>query len=202
MGQGESTIDTTRRDLGNDQTITGSTTGDVEYSNARIAANFSRGIFTIAPSIAYREMSVEIKGFTDVRPDDVSGTVVGGAATIFSTSNATLTTTDDSIAGRTVESESMDVGLTISANFGKLVPYANLSYTTEDTTAAVYKAEAGTDGNNAEAAATNYESSLHMGGGLNFNLGSHVKGGLRVGNISGRDDWEEDYISGNLSIGF
>ncbi len=202
MGQGDSTIDTTRRDLGNDQTITGSTTGDVEYSNARIAANFSRGIFTIAPSIAYREMSVEIKGFTDVRPDDVSGTVVGGAATIFSTSNATLTTTDDSIAGRTVESESMDVGLTISANFGKLVPYANLSYTTEDTTAAVYKAEAGTDGNNAEAAATNYESSLHMGGGLNFNLGSHVKGGLRVGNISGRDDWEEDYISGNLSIGF
>ena len=30
MGQGDSTIDTTRRDLGNDQTITGSTTADID----------------------------------------------------------------------------------------------------------------------------------------------------------------------------
>jgi len=52
FGQGDSTIDTTRRDLGNDKTITGSTTADVEYSNARVAANFTRGRYTIVPSVA------------------------------------------------------------------------------------------------------------------------------------------------------
>ena len=36
MGTGDSTIDTTRIDLGNDSTITGKTTADIEYSNARI----------------------------------------------------------------------------------------------------------------------------------------------------------------------
>jgi len=202
MGQGDSTIDTTRRDLGNDQTITGSTTADIEYSNARIAASFTRGKFSFMPSISYRQMSMDIKAFTDDRPDDVSATVVGGAATIFSTNNATLTVTDDAIAARSVETESMDVGLKLSANLGKIVPFVDLSYRSEDTTRAVYKAEVGTDGNNAEAASTNYSSSLHLGGGMNFMLGSHITGGVRLGNINGRDDWEEDYISGNLSLGF
>ena len=146
MGQGDSTIDTTRRDLGNDQTITGSTTADIEYSNARIAASFTRGKFSIMPSVSYRTMSMDIKAFTDDRPDDVSGIVVGGAATIFSTNNATLTVTDDRIAARSITTESMDVGLKVAANLGRVVPYLDLSYTSEDTTKATYKAEAGTDG--------------------------------------------------------
>jgi hypothetical protein len=202
MGQGDSTIDTTRRDLGNDQTITGSTTADIEYSNARIAASFTRGKFSIMPSVSYRTMSMDIKAFTDDRPDDVSGIVVGGAATIFSTDNATLTVTDDRIAARSITTESMDVGLKVAANLGRVVPYLDLSYTSEDTTKATYKSEAGTDGNDTELAGTNYSSSMHIGAGMNFILGSHVSGSLRVGNINGRDDWEEDYISGNLSLGF
>mgnify|MGYP001306397617 CR=1 FL=1 len=202
MGQGDSTIDTTRRDLGNDKTITGSTTADVEYSNARIAANFSRGKFNIVPSVSYRTFSMDIAAFTDIRPSDNSGTVVGGAATIFSTGNATLTTTDDNIAARTVDSETMSIALGISANLGKLVPYINLSYDSEDTTKASYKAEAGTDGNDAETAGTNYSSSLTVGGGINFMLNSSIKGGVRAGWVSGRDDWEESYMGGNVSIGF
>jgi hypothetical protein len=98
MGQGDSTINTTRRDLGNDQTITGKTTADIEYSNARISAQFNRGMFSIVPSVSYRMLSMDMAAFTDDRPNDVSATVVGGAATIFSTGNATLTVTDDAIA--------------------------------------------------------------------------------------------------------
>ena len=201
-GQGDSTIDTTRRDLGNDQTIKGSTTADIEYSNARIAASFTRGKFSVMPSVSYRTMSMDINAFTDDRPDDIAATVVGGAATIFSTSNATLTVTDDAIAARSIETESMDVGLKLSANLGKIVPFVDLSYRSEDTTRATFKAEVGTDGNDTEQASTNYSSSVHIGGGMNFILGSHISGGLRLGNINGRDDWEEDYIAGNISLGF
>ena len=202
MGQGDSTIDTTRRDLGNDQTITGKTTADIEYSNARIAAQFNRGKFSIVPSVSYRQMSMDIAAFTDDRPNDVSSTVVGGASTIFSTGNATLTVTDDAIAARSVDSETMEAGVNISANLGNIVPYLNLSYASEDTTKAAYKTEAGTDGSALDLAASNYESSYTIGGGINFMIGSHINGGVRLGTINGRNDWEESYMAGNVSIGF
>jgi hypothetical protein len=202
MGQGDSSINTTRRDLGNDKVISGSTTADVEYSNARIAANFSRGKFNIVPSVSYRTFSMDIAAFTDVRPSDDTGVVEGGEQTIFSTNNATLTSTDDSIAARSVESETMSIGVDISANLGKLVPYISLSYDSEDTTKAAYKAEVGTDGNDTETAGTNYSSSMKIGGGINFMLNSNISGGVRAGWISGRDDWEENYMGANLNVGF
>jgi hypothetical protein len=201
MGQGDSTIDTTRRDLGNDQTITGKTTADIEYSNARIAAQFNRGKFSIVPSIAYRTMSMDIAAFTDDRPNENSSNVTGDGL-LFSTSNETLTVTDDTIAARSVESETMEAGINISANLGMMVPYLNLSYASEDTTKAVYKTEAGTDGTALDVAASNYSSSYTIGGGINFMIGSHITGGVRLGMINGRDDWEENYMAGNLSIGF
>ena len=147
---------------------------------------------------------MDIAAFTDDRPDDVAAIVTGGADSdrLFSNGNDTLTVTDDNIAARTVESETMDVGFKLSANLGKLVPYANISYASEDTTKASYKVEAGTDGNDSEAASTNYSSSLHFGAGINFAIGSHISGGIRVGNIHGRDDWEEDYFAGSLRLGF
>lgn len=202
MGQGDSTIDTTRRDLGNDQTITGKTTADVEYSNARIAAQFNRGKFSIVPSVSYRTMDMDIAAFTDDRPNDVSSTVAGGEQTIFSTGNATLTVTDDAIAARSVTTETMEAGINIAANLGSIVPYLNLSYSSEDTTKAAYKTEAGTDGDALDVAASNYETSYTVGGGINFMFGSHIKGGVRLGMINGREDWEESYMAGNLSIGF
>ena len=207
MGQGDSTIDTTRRDLGNDQTITGKTTADIEYSNARIAANFSKGRFSIVPSASYRVMSMDIKAFTDDRPDETQGTVAGDGL-LFTSGNEGngtedgLTVTDDTVAARTVESETMAIGLNIAANLGKIVPYLDLSYQSEDTTKAAYKTEAGTDGTALDLAASNYSSSYTIGGGINFMISSHINGGVRAGMVNGRDDWEESYMHGNLSIGF
>ena len=210
FGQGDSTINTTRRDLGNDKTITGKTTADVDYSNARIAANFTRGKFTIVPSASYRSMTMDIAAFTDDRPDDLAGSIAAADSTLLFTTGSLpvaagghgLGVTDDQIAGRSVTSETMSIGLNVSANLGKVVPYFVFSYDSEDTTAAAYKAEVGTDGNNAETAASNYANSMTLGGGLNFMLGSHISGGIRAGMITGREDWEEDYLSGNISIGF
>jgi len=201
MGTGDSNIDTTRRDLGNDFIITGKTTADIEYSNARISANFTRGRLSIVPSASYRQMSMDIAGFTDVRPDD-NAALVGVEHNLFSTANATLTTTDDVISARSVESTAMDIGVKLSANLGKIVPYINLSYSKEDTTAAAYKTEAGTDGNSQEAAGSKYTNSTHIGGGINFMLGSHITGGIRAGSIGGRKDWEEEYVAGSISVGF
>ena len=201
MGQGDSTIDTTRRDLGNDKTITGKTNADVEYSNVRVVANFARGKFSLSPRLAYRTMSMDIDAFTDTRPSDDSSSVVGDGL-LFSSSNATLTTTDDSIAARSVESETMEIGLNIAANLGKVVPFLDLSYSSEDTTKAAYKTEAGTDGTAADLAASNAENSYTIGGGVNFMLSNHISGGIRAGSVNGRDDYEENYMSGSINISF
>ena len=88
MGQGDSTIDTTRRDLGNDKTITGKTRADIEYSNIRVVANFARGKFSLRPRLAYSQMSMDIAAFTDTRPSDDSTSVVGSGL-IFSSGNST-----------------------------------------------------------------------------------------------------------------
>jgi hypothetical protein len=199
-GTGESDINTTRRDLGNDSVIKGTTTADIEYTHARVAANFNRGRFTLVPSAAYRTMDVEIKAFTDDRADE-KGTITGDQQ-IFTAGNATTGVTDDGISARSVSSETISLGMVLSANYGKVVPYVDFSYDSEDTTAAAYKTEVGTDGNNSEAKASDYDSSMRIGAGLNFMLGSHITGGVRAGQITGREDWTENYMAGTLSIGF
>ena len=208
-GTGDSTIDTTRIDLGNDQTITGSTTADISYSNARVAAHFSRGRFSIVPSASYRSMEMDMKAFTDVRPDDVAANIAGGTSQLLFTTGAAevatggagLQTTDDQIAARSVKTETMSLGLKVSADLGSLIPYISMSYDSEDTTRAVYKAEV-TDDTATETVGTNYSSSLRIGGGVNFMLGSHLRGGVRAGTINGRDDWDENYVAGSISLGF
>jgi hypothetical protein len=199
MGQGDSNITTTRRDLGNDSVINGSTTADIEYTHARIAANFNRGRFTLVPSASYRTLEMEIAGFTDDRPDEV-GTITGDGQ-IFSASNDTTGVTDDTIATNTVTTETMSLGMKLSANYGKMVPYLDFAYDSEDTSAANYKLEVGTDGNT-ETKASDYSTSMRIGAGVNFMLGSHITGGIRAGQVSGREDWTENYVAGNISIGF
>jgi hypothetical protein len=205
-GTGESDITTTRRDLGNDSVIQGKTTADIEYTHARVAATLNRGRFTLVPSVAYRTMEMEIKAFKDDRADE-KGTIAGDGL-LFTSGNEGngtqdgTTVTDDAIAARSVSSETMSLGMVLSANYGKLVPYIDFSYDSEDTTAAAYKTEVGTDGNNSEAKASDYASSMRIGAGLNFMLGSHITGGIRAGQITGREDWTENYMAGTLSIGF
>jgi hypothetical protein len=201
MGEGDSEITTTRRDLGNDAVINGKTTADVDYTHARISATLQRGRFSLVPTASYRTMSMDIKGFTDDRADDVAGDVVGNFL-LFTSGNETLTVTDDKVSARSVESETMSLGLKLSANLGFLQPYVDVSYDSEDTTKAAYKTEAGTDGNDGELKASDYDTSLRMGAGVNFMLGNHIKGGVRIGSIENRSDWTEDYIAGNISIGF
>ncbi len=205
LGQGDSSITTTRRDLGNDTVIKGKTTADIDYANARISANYSRGRFSIVPSVSYRAMNMDIKAFTDDRANDTEA-LTAGDGYLFTASNSTLTVTDDTIAARRVESEIMAVGLNLAANLGKFVPYLDLSYESESTTKAAYKTELGTDvavgAADTDVAASNYQTSLRIGGGINFNLNSYISGGVRVGMISARDDWEETYYAGNIKIGF
>ena len=199
MGEGDSDITTTRRDLGNDSVINGKTTADIEYSHARVAANFSRGKFTLVPSASYRTMDMDIKAFTDDRQNETQ--VITGAFEIFSASLADLTVTDDAIAARSISTETISVGMMLSANLGKAVPFIDFSYDSEDTTRASYKAELGTDEVN-DALSSDYSSSTRIGAGVNFMLGSHLTGGIRAGQVLGRDDWTESYMAGSISLGF
>jgi len=199
MGSGDSSITTTRKDLGNDSIINGTTTADIEYSNARIAANFSRGRFTLVPSASYRSLDMEIAAFTDDRGDEQL--TITGDQFLFTANNVTTGVTDDSIAKSTVTTETISIGMKLSANLGRIMPYVDFSYDTEDTTKAAYKVEASGDGSS-ETKASNYSESTRLGAGLNFMLGSHVTGGIRAGQVYGRDDWSESYMSGNISLGF
>jgi hypothetical protein len=208
MGQGDSTINTTRRDLGNDKTITGKTNADVEYSNARVVANFSRGKFSLSPRLAYRVMTMDIDAFTDDRPDE-DVTLIRGDQYLFTTGSREIASgaygvsvTDDSIAARSVESETMELGLNIAANLGRIVPFLDLSYSAEDTTQASYKVEAGTDGTASDLAASKADHSYTIGGGVNFMLSNHLSGGIRAGSVNGRDDYEETYMSGSVKLSF
>jgi len=207
MGTGDSTINTTRKDLGNDSIINGKTTADIEYQNARISANFSRGRFALVPSASYRKMEMDIKGFIDDREDETQS-LVAGDGLLFTSGNEGngtqdgLTVRDDTISARSVQSETASLGLKLSVNLGKFVPYLDMSYDSEDTSGVAYKKEVGTDGNDNEKIASKYSQSMRIGGGINFMLGSHLKGGVRAGSISGRNDWKEDYVAGNISLGF
>jgi len=212
-GLGDSDIDTTRRDLGNDLVIVGKTTADIDYGNARISANYSRGRFSIVPSVSYRTMNMDIKAFTDDRASENAANVTGDGLLFTSGEEGNgdsdgLTVSDDAIAARRVESEIMAFGVNLSANLGMLVPYLGVQYESESTTSASYKSEAGTDsaGDDATAdsdvAASSYNSSVRVGAGINFNLNSYISGGIRAGMISARNDWEETYYGGNIMIGF
>ena len=65
IGTGDSDINTERRDLGNDKTITGTTTGDVNYTNARVQMTFERGRFTITPRIAHKDIDISVDAFVE-----------------------------------------------------------------------------------------------------------------------------------------
>ena len=110
--------------------------------------------------------------------------------------------TDDAIAKREVSTETISIGMKLSASLGKVVPYVDFSYDTEDITVAAFKTEAGADGAAADLKASAYDSSMRIGAGLNFMLGSHLTGGVRAGQVTGRDDWSESYFAGSISLGF
>jgi len=206
-GQGDSSITTTRKDLGNDSVINGKTTADIEYSNARISANFTRGRFSLVPHASWQSLTMDIAGFTDDRADEDSSSITGNFKLFTAGNEGTgaqdgLTVTDDTIAKRSITTETVSLGLKLSANIGSFTPYIGMAYEAEDTSKAVYKTEVGPDGNDSESKVSDYDSAYRIDGGINFMLGSNIKGGIRMGQVTSRTDWSEDFVAGNISIGF
>ena len=207
MGIGSSDIDTTRRDFGNDQTIVGKTSADIDYYHGRVSTNYNKGKFSIKPSLSYKSMTMDINSFIDDRPDDVSSVVEIGETTIFSEGNATLSVTDDNIKSRSVNTEMLELGINITGNFNKVYPYLSFAYVFEDTTKASYKEELETDTalgsiDIDKLAPTSYNSSYKISIGTNVIIGSFIKAGISIGSINNRNDWEEQFMSAKIKIGF
>ena len=195
VGSGSSDIDTGRRDLGNDKTINGSTSADVNYQNARVQAHFTRGRFTITPRVAHRNIKMDLDAFTEIVDSDTTGSA------IWSTSNETLTTANVSVVGRSVQSKITEAGIRIAGSMGRIAPYLDVSWNTESTTKGSYTTETSVD-SNTELAVSDANSSWVLGGGINFALGSRMVGGINLGTVNGRNDYNESFASGALSIKF
>lgn len=160
-GVGDLDIDTTRIDLGTENTtITGTTTGDVSYFHITARSMFQRGSFAIMPRIGYRSFEIDSDAFTDVVPND--------ANTI---ATDTLTTADEDIAAFSASSDVMEIGVGLSRPSGRLTPYIDLAYANEDTTSAKYNVEIEGDGYS-DATATDADSYFTVGAGINLNIGS------------------------------
>ena len=195
VGSGSSDIDTGRRDLGNDKTINGSTKADVDYQNARVQASFTRGRFTITPRVAHRNIEMDIDAFTEIVESDTTGSA------IFQTDNETLTTANVNVVGRSVQSRITEAGIRLAGNMGRITPYLDVSFNSESTTGASYGTETSVD-SQTELAASDANSSWVLGGGVNFALGSRLNGGINLGTVNSRNDYNESFASGGLSIRF
>ena len=123
-GTGEYEIDTKRRDLGSDQTITASdVTADVTYYHVNVSGSLNRGRLSFMPRVNYRNFDLDLPAFTDLVPNDGNS---------FSVETDT---TNDSVAGKTYSSDMTEAGLSIALSTGaRLVPYVDVAYVKEDTT--------------------------------------------------------------------
>ena len=72
-GSGEYEIDTTRRDLGSDNTIKASDiTADVSYFHVGLSGELNRGKLSIRPRVSYRSFDLDLPQFFDIVPDDAN----------------------------------------------------------------------------------------------------------------------------------
>lgn len=192
-GTGEYEISTTRKDLGSSKTITASdVTADVTYYHLNVSGTVNRGKLSFTPRVAYRNFDLDLPAFTDIVPND--------ANTI---ATDTLTTADVSVAGKTYSSDMTEAGLGIALSLGgRLVPYVDVAYVTEDTTAASYETELTTDGSAADLGASAADGYVSYGGGFILNLSDKVNGYISVSETTNREDFNETTISGSLKLKF
>ena len=197
-GQGEYEIDTTRRDLGSDLTIKASDiTADVTYYHVGLSADLNRGKLSFRPRVAYRNFDLDLPAFTDIVPDDVN-TITAGATVAGITDAA-----DESVGGKTYSSDMSEAGLSISmATNGKLIPFIDIAYVSEDTTSASYNTEATPDATSADMNASAPDGYITYGGGVILNTRSKLSGFVSIMETTNREDYSETTISGNLRLKF
>ncbi len=192
-GQGEYEIDTARRDLGSDATISADdVTADVTFYHLGLSGELNRGKLTFRPRVAYRNFDLDLPAFTDIVPND-SNTLA----------TDTLTTADESVAGKTYSSDMSEAGLSIALGTGnKLIPYIDVSYVNEETTSAAYNVEATADSATADLDASAPDGYITYGGGLILNLKGKMSGYVSITETTTRTDYSETSISGSLKIKF
>ncbi len=195
IGMGDMDIDTTRIDLGTENTtITGSTVADVSYGHITASSLIQRGNFSIMPRLSYRTFEIDTDGFTDIVPND---------ANTMSTTAAghTYTTADEAISAFSASSDVMELGVGIARGVGKLTPYLDLAYASEDTTSANYNTEIADDGF-ADATASDADGFFTVGAGVNLNISGKVSGNISYVETMERDDYEESTLSATLKLSF
>jgi len=202
-GTGEYEIDTKRRDLGSLNTIKADDiTADVTYYHLNVSGTLNRGKLSFSPRVAYRNFDLDLPAFTDIVPDD-SNTMVDFAAAGNQSTNVSGATTDVNVSGKTYSSDMTEAGLSIALSTnGKLTPYVDFSYVTEDTTGAAYQTERTTDGTAADLGASNPDGYITYGGGFILNLSNKVNGYLDIKETTSREDYSETTISGSLKLRF
>lgn len=190
-GQGEYEIDTSRKDLGSNLAITTSDiTADVMYYHVGLAGELNRGKLSFRPRVNYRNFDLDLPAFTDIVPND-SNTIA----------TDTLTTADDAVSGKTYTSDMTEAGLSIALSTGnKLVPFVDVSYVSESTTAAAYNTEATAGGSDLGASAP--DGYMTYGGGFILNLQGNMSGYFSVMETTTRTDYSETAISGSLKLKF
>ena len=192
-GQGEYEIDTARRDLGSDLQIKADDiTADVTYYHVGLSGELNRGKLSFRPRVAYRNFDLDLPAFTDIVPNDANTLAAD-----------TTTTANESIAGKTYSSDMSEAGLSIVIGGGsKLIPFLDVSYVSEETTAAAYNNELTADGTAADLDASAPDGYITYGGGLILNLQGRMSGYFSVTETTTRTDYSETTISGSLKLKF
>lgn len=192
-GQGEYEIDTARRDLGSDLTITADDiTADVTYYHVGLSGELNRGKLSFRPRVAYRNFDLDLPAFSDIVPND---------SNTLDTNNTIVA--NESVAGKTYSSDMSEAGLSIVIGGGnKLIPFLDVSYVSEETTSAAYNNELTADGAAADLDASAPDGYITYGGGLILNLKGRMSGYLSVTETTTRTDYSETTISGSLKLKF
>lgn len=197
-GTGEYEVDTRREDLGSGLAITASdVTADIQYYHANVSGTVNRGKLSISPRIGYRNFEMDMPAFTDIVPDDANNLGIADGST-----SANTATANESVTGKTYNSDMTEAGLSIALNTGgKLTPYIDAAYVNEDTSAAAYNQELTADGNS-DLSASAPDGYITYGGGVILNMSGKVTGYLNITETTSRTDFSETSISGSLKLKF
>ena len=96
-----------------------------------------------------------------------------------------------------------EFGLSVALSTGnKLVPFFDIAYVNEDTTAAAYNNEATADAATADLDASAPDGYITYGGGVILNIKSRMSGYLSITETSTREDYSETTVSGSLKLKF